>query len=74
MCDKAVKDDRCQLKYVLDYFKTQKLCEKAVEKNPYAIKFVRDHLTAPEISEKAVKKKLIKPNTCSRLSQGLRDV
>ena len=44
MCDKVVKDDRCQLKYVPDHFKSQKMCENAVEKNPYVLKFVPDHL------------------------------
>ena len=34
MCDRAVENEPCSLKFVPDHFKTQEICESAVDNEP----------------------------------------
>ena len=44
MCNKAVAEFSCALKYVPDHLKTQEMCSHAVSNNPYMLRHAPDHL------------------------------
>ena len=54
MCNKAVADFSCALKYVPDHLKTQEMCSQAVSNNPYMLGYVPDHLKTQKMCDKAI--------------------
>ena len=44
MCNKAVAEFLCTLKYVLNHLKTQEMCNQAAGNNPYMLRHVPNHL------------------------------
>ena len=48
MCERAVEEKPCVLKFVPDPLKTQKRCDAAVEKDPWLVKYVPDWFITKE--------------------------
>ena len=42
MCDAAVMEDPCALKFAPDHFKSQEMCDKAVGVEPFPLQYVPD--------------------------------
>ena len=56
MCERAVEEDLCVLKFVRDQYKTRQMCRKAVEKDLNPLEFVPLELVIQEMCNESVKK------------------
>ena len=53
MCDKAVDNYHHALKFVCEWYMTQKMCDKAVDTHPSTIQFVPECYKTQEMCYKA---------------------